>query len=126
MAQFIPPNYNLIRYELGIIDDQHDGIKLPTVTPYSLYHSLHQKYKVNHHLIELWDWYAILSITQLKNIKLWFYPDLQNQGKKFRDYYLQLYYINHQGYNDNITLIHKLYDHEGRRYMYLLNSMTEG
>jgi len=61
MSDFKPPNYNLIRYEIGEYTSDYDVLN-------SIYKRMVIKYKDN--LKELWIWFESLNAKQRKNIGL--------------------------------------------------------
>jgi len=61
MTQFIPPNYNLLKYELS-------NSTLSTDQLYKFYSILGRKY-VNHRK-ELWDWFESFNENQLLCIQV--------------------------------------------------------
>jgi len=66
MAQFIPPNYNLIRYEIGIAKEY----PIKNYDQFSIFYRLNKKYQ-QHEYPQLFSWYESLTEQQLEDVDLY-------------------------------------------------------
>jgi len=76
MSQFIPPNYNLLLYEIGTLP--YDTSKSAYIQLKNVYRKIIRKNETNFKV--LFSWFESLTSTQLENIGITKYTDRKPYG----------------------------------------------